>query len=283
MKQKHLMSNTLLGAAAAVAMGICTAVATADEPCSDLEECRVFIEINASDGDIGFHVLLDAEGWEQARIIDPDNKQIFHEQAQGALKDQKLTENFFESAEPLCEEELVEEGEDDEVVTLPEFLERFPAGPYEFRNKLEGGGELAGITMFTHLIPAAPAEVDFDGKEISWEYGDDLGECTTFPEGFALALEDDIVGYEVVLEPEDDALAGFKFTVQVPRTVNSVTVSTEYLGSLPANTSLKIEVGAIERRYFQVDTMMLESFGNTTFTEEDGFCNTKKGTCPPPP
>ncbi len=277
MKQKYLMSNSLLGAAAAVVLSICTTLATADEPCGDLEECRAFIEINASDGDIGFHVLLDAEGWEQARIIDPDGKIIFHEQAHGALKDQKLTENFFESAEPLCEEELVEEGEDDEVVTLPEFLERFPAGPYQFRNKLEGGEELAGITMFTHKIPAAPVEVDFDGSVISWEYGDDLGECTTFPEGFMLAEEGDIAGYEVVLEPEDDALGSFKFTVQVPSDVNSVTVSAEYLSSLDANTPLKVEVGAIERRF---DALLNESFGNTTFTEEDGFCNTKKGTCP---
>ena len=282
MKQKHLTTSTFLGAVATVVMGICTAVATADEPCSDLEECRVFIEINASDGDIGFHVLLDAEGWEQARIIDPDNKQIFHEQAHGALKDQKLTENFFESAEPFCEDSLKEE-EDDEVVTLPEFLARFPVGPYEFRNKLEGGEELAGITMFTHRIPAAPAEVDFDGKEISWEYGDDLGECTTFPEGFMLADELDIVGYEVVLEPDDDALGSFKFTVQVPSTVNSVTVPAEYLASLGENTLLKVEVGAIERRLFLVDDMMLESFGNTTFTEEDGFCNNKnQSKCPDP-
>jgi hypothetical protein len=277
MKQKNLMSNTLLGGAAAVVLGICTTLATADEPCGDLEECRAFIEINASDGDIGFHVLLDAEGWQQARIIDPDGKIIFHEQAHGPLKDQKLTENFFESAEPLCEEELVEEGEDDEVVTLPEFLERFPAGPYQFRNKLEGGEELAGITMFTHKIPAAPVEVDFDGSVISWEYGDDLDACTTFPEGFMLAEEGDIVGYEVVLEPEDDALGSFKFTVQVPSDVNSVTVSAEYLSSLDANTPLKVEVGAIERRF---DALLNESFGNTTFTEEDGFCNTKKGTCP---
>ena len=231
MKQKHFMSNTLLGAAAAVVMGICTTVATADEPCGDLEECRAFIEINASDGDIGFHALLDAEGWERAKIIDPDGKRIFDERARGALKDQKLTENFFESAEPLCEESLVEEGEDDEVVTLPEFLERFPAGPYEFRTRGEGGGgaELAGITMFTHLIPAAPADVDFNGSEISWEYGEDLGECETFPEGFMLADELDIIGYEVVLEPDDDALGGFKFTVQVPSDV----VGTAYSVTVP--------------------------------------------------
>ena len=287
MKQKHLTTSTFLGAAAAVVMGICTTVATADEPCGDLEECRVFIEINASDGDIGFHALLDAEGWERAKIIDPDGKTIFDERARGALKDQKLTENFFESAEPLCEEALVEEGEDDEVVTLPEFLERFPAGPYEFRIRGEdgGGAELAGITMFAHLIPAAPADVDFDGSEISREYGEDLGECKTFPEGFMLADELDIIGYEVVLEPDDDALGGFKFTVQVPSDVvgtsYSVTVPPEYLASLPDDTPLKIEVGAIERRFFQVDAMMLESFGNTTFTEEDEFCNTEDGTCSP--
>ena len=72
---------------------------------------------------------------------------------------------------------------DDEVLTLPEFLERFPAGPYEFRAKLQHGSEIAGTTILTHTIPAAPAEVEFDGSEISWEYGDDVGECTTYPGG----------------------------------------------------------------------------------------------------
>lgn len=223
------------------------------------------IEINASDGDIGFHVLFDAEGWNEARITDPDGKQIFEEKAHGALRDQKLTENFFESAEPVCEEALAEE-EDDEVVTLPEFLERFPAGSYDFRIKLENGGQLAGTTQFTHNIPAAPADVDFDGSEISWTYGDGLGVCTTFPEEFVLAEEADIVGYEVVLEPEVEALSTFKFSVQVPSSVNSITVPAELLASLPANTPLKVEVGAIERR-------LNGSFGNQTFTEEDGFCN----------
>jgi len=89
-----------------------------------------------------------------------------------------------------------------------------------------------------------------------------------------LADELDIIGYEVVLEPEDDtAFSGFNFTVQVPSDVNSVTVPFQYLGSLDPDTPLKVEVGAIERRHFYVDAMMLKSFGNTTFTEEDGFCN----------
>ena len=275
-RTRELYTSLLGAASAALVLVGGASVATADEPCGDLEECRVLIEINASDGDIGFHVLFDAEGWRGARIDDPNGKKIFQERPKRELRDQKLTENFFESAEPLCEEGLKED-EDDEVATLPEFLERFAAGPYAFRLKLEGGEKLTGMTILTHNIPAAPAEVDFDGSVISWEYGDDLGECTTVPEGFMVAPEEDIAGYEVVLEPDDDAFASFKFTVQVPSNgpSYSVTVPPEYLTALPPNTPLKVEVGAIEER-------ANGSFGNQTFTEEDGFCsNPDQESCPP--
>jgi hypothetical protein len=262
------LRNVLLWSASAVLILAGGAPdATGDAPCGDLDECRVLIEINSSDGDIGFHVLLDAEGWWKARIDDPEGQTIFQEHPNRELRDQKLTENFFESAEPVCEERLKEE-EDDEVVTLAEFLERFASGPYDFEVKLEGGERLSGTTILTHNIPAAPAEVDFDGSVISWEYGDDLGECTTLPDGFTVAPEEDIVGYDVVLEPEAEALSGFKFTVQVPRNgpSYSVTVPPEYLNALPLTAPLKVEVGAIEER-------PNGSFGNQTFTEEDGFCN----------
>ena len=184
-KQKALLRTASV---ALIFFGGGATIATADEPCGELEECRVFIEINASDGDIGFHVLLDAEGWVNAQIFDPSDTLIFDETVtdgtDAKLKEQTLTENFFESAEHLCEEGLAEE-EDDIVQTLPEFFERFPAGAYDLEVEHDDGGVSAGTTMFTHLIPAAPADVDFNGEEISWEYGDDLGECTTFPEGSA--------------------------------------------------------------------------------------------------
>jgi hypothetical protein len=259
----HDTPKSLLGtAAAALVFGSGAPVATADAPCGDLDECRVIIEINATDGDIGFHVLFDAEGWDEALMMAPNGDQIFKERASAALRAQGLTENFFESTEPVCEKKLRED-KDDEVVTLPEFLERFPAGVYKF---LINEGELEGETELTHKIPAAPADVDFDGKKISWKYGDDLGECKTFPRDFALAEESDIIAYEVVLEPEDETLSPFTFTVRVPSNVNSVTVPAEHLAGLPANTPLKVEVGAIERR-------PNGSFGNQTFSEEDGFCN----------
>jgi hypothetical protein len=46
----------------------------------------------------------------------------------------------------------------------------------------------------------------------------------------------------------------------------------ELLMALPEETELKVEVGAIELR-------PNESFGNQTFTEEDGFCRTEDGSC----
>lgn len=245
----------------------------ADTPCGELNECRAFIEINASDGDIGFQVLFDAEGWQAAKIFDPAGNQIFTESAEGPLKDQLLTENMFESAEPVCEADLAEDA-GDVVVTLPEFLQRFPAGLYQFNVKLESGGELAGMTGLTHYIPAAPIDVEFDGSEISWGYGDDLGACTTVPNGFMVIPEGQLIGYEVVMSPEDEALSKFTFAVRVMVGTNSVTVPEEYLDSLPANTPLKVEVGAIEMR-------ANGSFGNQTFTEEDGFCNNKsQNKCP---
>lgn len=71
--------------------------------------------------------------------------------------------------------------------------------------------------------------------------------------------------------PQDE-FSSFKLTVQVPSDVNSVTVPAEYLASLAADTPLKVEVGAIERRLNDSN----ESFGNQTFTEEDGFCNKQR-------
>lgn len=246
----------------------------ADEPCpgGELDECRGLVEINASDGDVGFHVLLDAEGWREARITGPDGSKIFEERAFSALRDQTLTENFFESDEPPC---WFEEGnedvdwDEDEVVTVGEFLERFPAGTYQFRNKLAEGGQIAGSTMLTHTLPAAPIDLDFDGEVISWDYPGpeeaDLGQCEV-PDGLELAEADDLAGFEVVLEPDDDALSVFKFAIQVPPDVNEVSVPEEYLEALEdldEEVEIKIEVGAIELR-------PNGSFGNQTFTELDG-------------
>jgi len=276
MKQKHLTTNALLAAAAAVVVwGANTTVATATAPCpvdfefpvdSEFGECKVLIEINSSDGDIGFHLLMDGDDLLMATAKDPSGQKIFEESAKGPLTEQFLTETFFESAEPLCWDDL-EADLDDEIVTLEDFLDRWEDGIYSFHGQGEQGEKSEGETVLTYDLPAAPQNLAFDGSVISWSAGDDLGECASSAVLGALVVEDVLTTHpqdvpvdrwEVVFDPAD----GSKYTVRVPGGISpmQVTVPADYLASLPDDTPAKIEVGAIGGE------------DNATFTEIGGFC-----------
>ena len=288
-------SSQVLSAAAAALLVWSTGsdVATATEPCGDFGECKVLVEINASDGDIGFHFLFDGDDLVSAKMKDPEGAVIYRNKAKGRLSEQKLTENFVESAEPVCREELAEDPEE-EVVTLEEFLERWPAGTYKFIGKGEDDERSRGETELTHALPAAPAKVNFIRKRddddddddkngagvISWKAGDDLGECASREELYDL-VEDEILevhpedvkvdAWEVVLEPDvedGDPTGSLVYTVRVAGDIEpkQVTVPADYLASLPDDTPVKVEVGAIGGE------------DNATFTEVGGFCvNEVKG------
>lgn len=269
------------GSAVAAILSALTAATTsvyATEPCDDFGECKVLIEINASDGDIGFHFLGDADDLRAMRIDGPNGEKVFENRAFGPLRNQLLTESFGESSEPLCWFDP-EEDDWDDVVSLRDFLERWEAGTYVFSGKGENGEKLSGETELTFNLPAAPADVEFDGINISWLPGSDLGNCA--PEDEEEAEENgvepiadvlDIIAdpelvpvaaFEVVLEPDvedGDPIADKKFSVRVPASATTVDVPTQYLLSLPDDTPVKIEVGAIGHD------------DNATFTEEDGFC-----------
>ncbi len=184
MKQKHLMSNALLRAAAAVVVtGITTTVATATEPCNDedgLGECKALIEINATDGDIGFHFLMDGDDLIKSEVRNPDGFKIFEAIAKKEYREQFMTETFVESAEPLCWDTGDPEDDEEDIVTLEEFLELWTPGFYEFIGKGEEGEMVSGETELTYLIPAAPSGLGFDGTKIFWAVGVDLGNCATF-------------------------------------------------------------------------------------------------------
>lgn len=270
MNKKKPVSTVVAGLLCLV-MSAASAPALAQEP---FDETEVLIEINATDGDIGFQVLLDADAWRKVTIEDPSGKRIFKESAKGVLAEQGLAENLFESDEPLCDPSLVEE-EDDLVVTLAEFQERFPAGLYIFTGKSNEGEALTGTALLTHNLPAAPDIDAFDGTGnvptadavIEWAPGDDLGECPfegLIPDPGSVVE----VGWEVVVEPEDeDAVSPERvFSVQLPAGQTSVTVPREFLDTYVAQgvTVFKFEVGAIE------------DSGNRTFSEGI-FCTTE---CP---
>lgn len=265
-------NSTLLSSFAI--LGLCfSQQLAATAPCDDFGECKVLIEINASDGDIGFHFLIDGDDLLGVRLTDPSGAKTFEDNAKGSLAEQKLTETFAESSEPLCWLDP-EADPDDEVVTLTEFLERWQAGTYTFTGKGSQGEKIEGGTTLSYLLPAAPVEVTFDGSTISWESGNDLGECADENDLIALVnagilpeLPENvpISVWEVVLEPEN--ISGLKFSIRVPNDQMSVTVPEEYLDALPDDTLAKIEVGAIS------------ADDNATFIEEGGICLNEFAGC----
>ena len=243
-------------------------IATATEPCGELDECKALIEINATDGDVGFHFLADADNLLQLFVRAPDGTQVYKALAKGHLWDQTFTETFVESAEPLCW--FDPEGDpDDIVITLEEFLGRWPQGRYLFVGADIDAERVRGRTTLDYELPAAPADVEYDDATgiISWAPGDDLGECASrarlnrlVNDGVLPKHPKDVVvmTWEVVFEPEDGS--GHEFGVRVPGDQMQVTVPLDYRNALPDDTPVKIEVGAIT------------ATDNATFTEEGGIC-----------
>jgi hypothetical protein len=281
MKLKRPLSTSLrvaVGAALVLGMGTTTVIAT--EPCGDFGECKALIEINSTDGDIGFHFLMDGDDLNSGQINDPNGAKVFEDRAKGPLREQKLTETFAESAEPLCWPDPEADAED-EIVTLEEFLERWTAGTYVFTGMGDGGEKSIGETELTHAIPAAPASVAFDGSVITWAAGDDLGRCASSAELNNLVAEGvlpvhpqdvTVAAWEIVLEPDvedGDPTGNLVFNVRVSGDIQTkaVTVPADYLASLPNDTPVKIEVGAIGVN------------DNATFTEVVGFCVNEDEGC----
>jgi hypothetical protein len=134
---------------------------------------------------------------------------------------------------------------------------------------------ISGETTLTYDLPAEPQDVALSGTTISWIVGNDLGNCApltggigqeTIPEVLDIITDPALVpiaAFEVVMQPDvddGDPIGDEVFTVDVPAL---------YLASLPLDTPVKIEVGAIG------------AGDNATFTEEDGFCVNETTTgCP---
>jgi hypothetical protein len=254
-----------------VASGAMTASAT--EPCDDFGECKMLIEVNATDGDIGFHFLADGDDLNALRIFDPNGEKIFDLSNRNALREQKTTEVFSESAEPLCWPDP-EADEDDEIVTLAEFLDRWTPGTYTLRGWSDSGEKSSGETELTFALPAAPKDLEYDDGEISWAPGDDLGNCATSAELDDLVTDGKLPVHpenvpvdvwEAVLEADDGS--NLKFTIRVPPGTTSVTVPDEFIDSLPDNTPAKIEVGAIG------------GGDNATFSEVGDICLNETTGC----
>ena len=261
----------------AAALVTLPAVAIAAE---EFDEFGPLIEINATDGDIGFHVLLDGEAWKVAKIFDGDGDRMFKGKGTDDLDEQGITEIFMESAEPPCwfeEDNDDVDWDEDEVVDLEEFIDRFEEGTYKARGRTLEGERLRAEAEFTHNIPAAPeTEVVVVGTTVTIKFssGSDLGKCDYPPDLIPDPMGVEVVRWEIVLEPNEDELpdgelpddlAFAVFTIQLPADSDnwmsemSVVVPQEYVNAYLDErvNQFKYEVGAKEES------------GNQTFTEQE--------------
>jgi hypothetical protein len=239
------------------------------EDAEEFDEVLVRIEVNATDGDVGFHALLDAPGWRRIRLDDADGKKVFFAKPLAGALDQGMTEIFFESSEPLCEADPEEP--DARVQTLAQFIQLFPEGEYKARGRTLEDDKLFSTTDFTYDIPAAPdieatedMTLPVDEAVIIWALGDDLGDhChdqSLIDDGIITDHADvEVVRWEIVVEPADDEGIEFvrKFTAQVPGDQTSITIPEDFLQSY-------LDMGVTE---FKFEVGGMEESGNQTFSE----------------
>ena len=201
-------------------------------------ELRTLIEVNATDGDAGFQVLMDGDDWVAATIRDPDGKKIYQVNGGGAVSDQGLTENFFESAEPDCSEP---------GASLADVLGRFPEGVYDFSGRSVDNEPFDGEAALTHSLPAVPTElaaVTDNSVRLEWSWPGampGLGNCPDL-EMLAdlLTMEDDLFGFQIVVGSEFDPL--FEFIIELPSDAREVIIPDGYL---EGDADYKFEVVAI--------------------------------------
>ncbi len=198
-------------------------------------EARLFIEYNATDNDLGFHVFLDAEDWRSLQIVNPAGVTLVEMTGKGPYGRPNLgfSELFFEGSEPTLDD-----------FPLDDLLALFPEGKYKFIGMTAAGVRLTSLSTFTHAIPAGPvvsSEVDGDTIVIRWQ------PVTGPPPGFP-DEKIDIIGYQVIVDP---------FQVTLPASSTEVTLPREFARSLSAGRH-GFEVLAIDASRNQ--TLTADSF-----------------------
>lgn len=196
---------------------------------------NVFVQLNDTDGDLGFHAQIDGDAWTLLKIKDPNAVVLFEIRNTGPLRQQGLTELSFESAEPPFDE------------LSPElFFDRFPEGEYEISGLTIGGNQMKSTADFTHVMPAPPkilnpASLDCDAPTvvkvgpvtIAWE-----AVTTSHPK---IGKDDpniEIVGYEITVERMEPAPT-IIHDIQLPPSVTELKVPEAFLA---LGTAFKFQV-----------------------------------------
>lgn len=216
------------------------------------DEVRILAELNDTDGDLGFHALIDGEPWKSLQLRAPDGRVLINVANKGAARQQGLTEFFFESAEPVFDE-----------LSPNAFFARFPEGNYRVTGRTVEGERLRSLYRFSHTMPSPPGLNGLNVSGIPFAQDCDLDPPViaqptiidwqpvrvSHPEVGPPNRPVSVAFYEVVIEQED-----IEATVSalLPPEQTSFTVPTDFL-------ALGEE--------FKYEVLVREENGNQTATE----------------
>ncbi len=196
-----------------------------------ISDARIKFEINATAGDGGIQIFLDAEPWQSMTILDPRGRTVFEAETTGSIGANGGTELFLESGEPSFSD-----------LPLEDLLKRFPAGEYRFRGRGLDGERLVGSAILTHDLPDGPRLVyplDNGGSV-------DPNNLTLMWDKVAAPGSSRIIAYQVLIVQTNTgvkALPKITLDVMMPPTALSLIVPP---GFLRRDTRYEWEVLAIE-------------------------------------
>ena len=233
------MTRVLMGAVVVATLatlgvgGSALAGSSADAKTVRLKAATLIVEVNATDGDAGLQVFLDAEAWKTMRIMDPKGRPILDVTAQARLEGYGLTELFSESSEPPFD-----------VFPLERFKTLFPEGRYTFTGTTIEGRKLTGSAKLSHDFPAGPTIVA-PANESKVGHAGVVARWRAVPETAGV----DVVGYRAIVTREGPLRI---LSVDLPASARLVEIPSAFL---QPRTEYKLEVQSIEKS------------GNQTLTE----------------
>lgn len=242
-----------VGAAALIAGAMPAMAAGGARAQEEFEVSQIFFETNATAGDVGIHMFVDGEDWDELSVIDPTGKTITKIKANGGAGVLGLTELFIESSEPELSE-----------LSFAEHVELFPPGEYAFEGKTIDHTFKTGDDELTTDIPCPVTisnpsegeELDIDDVTVEWSHN----AGTYDPDTDTCAGDDvDLIGFHVtvVFEYEDgDEEIARDYEADVGPGVTELPVPEGFL-----------QEGVDNDADFKIEVLSIEESGNRTINE----------------
>ncbi len=148
---RHTRRLPVFGMTMAIAAALLASVVGPAYAADDIPFGVSVVSIELTDNDIQLNVFVDGE-WNQLKIRDPREREMFGAGATGVLKRQSGVSEMYFASEPThyLEDEPNFDG------TIESFLSRFPEGVYEFEGQTVAGNKVEGEALLSHVLPALP-------------------------------------------------------------------------------------------------------------------------------